>query len=542
MTKLKLLIVGPVLLLLASAVQAQKFRSDDPIWEDPDRKPIPSPATIDDVSMVVDFLSNTFAHRPDDRVPGAENINTLGEVPDSSWFTNRMTMRALSSADLVKGPNSRQGPDMSKPWVIVRGKTQGITPGFTIVDGRGDTYFIKFDPPGYAQLATSAEVISTKFFHAFGYNVPEYYLARIRRENVTIGTDAKLTDENGRKRKWTEKDVDRIFKRVAVQEDGTVQVVASLKVDGTVIGPFKYYGTRSDDPNDIFPHEHRRELRGLRLFAAWLNHDDSRSLNTLDSYIQEGESGYVKHHLSDFGSCLGSGSVRIQGRRAGNEYMLEWGPILKAALSFGAWDRSWRYVDYPRYPSIGRFEADYFKPERWRPEYPNPAFERMQNEDAFWACRTIARFTNEAVRAIVKTGELRDPEAEEYLINCLIKRRDKIVRHYLARMNPLSDFQIATKEAQNVLRFCNLGEEAGVGKAESYQYQWSSYDNGSGATKSLGAVEVVATPELPMPGESATGYLAVVIRTLSPDQKDWKKGVTVYLAPSPLRVVGVERE
>ena len=75
-------------------------------------------------------------------------------------------------------------------------------------------------------------------------------------------------------------------------------------------------------------------------------------------------------------------------------------PIFKASISLGIWDRPWRHVKYPDYPAIGRFEGDFFKPEVWRPEYPNPAFERMLPADAFWAVRIINRFSDDMIRAI----------------------------------------------------------------------------------------------------------------------------------------------
>lgn len=529
--------------VLCSETQAQRFRVDDPIWVDPDRSPVAQPAVVDEFSQAADFLLNTFTHRPGDKVARAANINTAGLVPDSSWFTNRMSARSLSLEELVRGPNRKSGPDQSQPWVIVRAKTQGITPGFSIRDSHGDTYFIKFDPASNPEMATSAEVICTKFFHAFGYNVPENHLAFVEQSKLAIDPEARITDENGKKRRMTEDDLDRIFDRVAKAPDGSVRAVASLMIEGKPIGPFRYYGTRSDDANDLFPHEDRRELRALRVFAAWLNHDDSRSINTGDFFVPEGVGGYVRHYLIDFGSCLGSGSVRIQGRRAGNEYMLEWTPMLKSALTLGLWDRPWRYIDYPDYPSIGRFEADYFQPRRWKPEYPNPAFDRMQPEDAFWATRIVKRFTDEMIRAIVRTGRYTDPKVEAYLVECLIKRRDKIVAEYLRELNPLDDFEVAEAQGRPVVRFTHLGEAAGLGKVERYEWQWFSYNNHPERESEIGRKESGGRPEIQVPA-AQSDYLLVKVRGLSKAQPNWQREVRVYLRRegASAKVVGVEWE
>ena len=85
---------------------------------------------------------------------------------------------------MIRGPDRLQGPDRSQPWVVVSGKSKGASPGFTILDGRGETYFIKFDPQDYPQVTTSTELIATKFFHAAGYNVPHNYLIQIRRDHL----------------------------------------------------------------------------------------------------------------------------------------------------------------------------------------------------------------------------------------------------------------------------------------------------------------------------------------------------------------------
>ena len=171
----------------------------------------------------------------------------------------------------------------------------------------------------------------------------------------------------------------------------------------------------------MIPHEHRRELRGYRVFSAWLNHDDSRSVNSIDSYVEGGGERYLVHYLQDFSSMLGSGSdwqhrIAPQNPRAGQRIHPRGSrPILKTALSLGLWERPWRGVKYTVYPQVGGIEAEFFDPDQWKPEYPNPAFERMLPEDAFWAARIVSKFSDAAIQAIVKEGDFRAPEAEAHL-------------------------------------------------------------------------------------------------------------------------------
>ena len=130
-------------------------------------------------------------------------------------------------------------------------------------------------------------------------------------------------------------DVAQWLKNTPRTKDGSIRALASRYVPGKVVGQYRYTGTRPDDPNDIYPHERRRELRGLRVFAAWLNHDDARSINSIDTYVEEDGRHYIRHYLQDFGSNLGSGSTSAQQPRGGNEYLIERDKIGKGLISFG---------------------------------------------------------------------------------------------------------------------------------------------------------------------------------------------------------------
>lgn len=531
-----LALLGP---LSSVPAGAQKFYPDDPLLVDHDDMDVPKPGEVE-LSGGWDMIENSFGIGTPPKEPGprAVNVNTLGEVPDSSWFTNRIGVRDLTVEELKRGPDTA-GPPRGR-WTVIRGKSEGVTPGFTIRDERGLVYFVKFDPPGWPNLASAADVIGTKVFHAIGFNVPENYIARLRRDQVDRAPDARISRRGQGDDAMTDRDLDDIFSRAHIREDGSVRVVASLALEGEPLGPTKWFGTRPDDANDVFPHEDRREIRGYRVFSSWVNHDDSRAINSLDMYVEQDGRHFVRHYLIDFASILGSGSTGPQGRRAGNEYLLDWGPFFKAAATLGIWDRAWRDVEYPDYPEVGRFESRFFQPERWKPEHPNAAFRRMNAEDAFWAARIVSRFDDEAVRAVVETGELDDPEAEEYLVRTLIERRDKIVAYWFARLAPLDGFAVEGSAGGQHLVFSNEGETAGLGRATGYRYDWSTFDNRSGTRTPIASGEasgtVVAIPDDP------ADYLVVRIVPVAPGMPAWEQAVEAYLTRAPRRLVGLERE
>ena len=168
-------------------------------------------------------------------------------------------------------------------WVVSGGKSTGVQPGFRMTDPSGQLYQIEVDPPSNPELASGAEIIGTAFYHAIGYHTVEVYLAEIDRAALVISEKATIRDPlNGRRRRLKKSDLDEVFERAARRPDGRYRVLVSRFAPGKPLGNFRYYGTRPDDPNDIVAHEHRRELRGARVFGAWLNHDDSRGINSLD--------------------------------------------------------------------------------------------------------------------------------------------------------------------------------------------------------------------------------------------------------------------
>lgn len=507
-----------------------RFLADDPI------QAMPAPNSIEtakprSLSDQYDYFLNTFGHPGELSTPKnvirARAVNTLGEVPDSEWYTNRHYLHPMTTAQIVAGAPG-QPPESAGPWTIVAAKNEGVTPGFTILDKSGRRYVMKFDPPGYQELATAADVISSKFFHALGYNVPANFIVEFDREHLVLGDETMLTDSLGKRRRMTSKDLGDVLSTVARNEQGRYRAVASFYLSGSPLGPFRYHGTRKDDPNDIVPHEHRRDLRGLRLFCAWLNHDDSRSINTLDMLVQQGGRKFVRHHLIDFGSTLGSATYGPNSPRSGNEYVFSWKRPAAEFFTLGLYLPHWTRAKFPRINSVGRFESEVFDPEQWVPEYKNPAFLNQLPDDAFWAARQIMAFTDEQIQAVVESGKYSDPRATEWVTQCLIQRRDKIGRAYLQKVLPLDRFAIQGGE----LTFADLAVAHGMGQKQPYTISWSRFNNETHASEPVANATGAKLPAM------NSGFLKAAI-TSGSDKR--ALDVFVRVKGGKSEVVGVER-
>jgi hypothetical protein len=528
--------------------QQQRFYPDDPIWRDADTRDIP-PVEPFDLSKSYEFLNETFGDSVRSRGP-ALNVNTLGEVPDSSWFTNRLGRSDMTIDEVVRGPNQVDGPAPGM-WHVSGRPDSGITPKFTIRDARGDTYLIKLDPAKFPELPSSVEVISTKIFHAIGYNVPEDFIVTFDVSRLDVAPGAKIRTETGEKRPIQMADVEQWLKNAPRTANGSIRALASRYVPGKVVGQYRYTGTRSDDPNDIYPHERRRELRGLRVFAAWLNHDDARSINSIDTYVEDNGRHYVRHYLQDFGSNLGSGSTSAQQPRGGNEYLIERGKIARGLYSLGLWRRDWTKAQYPKSPSLGNIEADFFEPERWKTEYPQPAFGQMDAADAFWAASIASRFSDRMIKAIVDTGELSDPDAARFLTDVIIRRRDKVVAHWIAQTNPLDSFMVARTSTGEELAFDNAAIRLHASQpGATYKARWMALDNAAGVERAVGEEIDLGSPRATIPHSvwgpaDAAGfrYAMASIKTIDASHPNWANPVLVTIRErsGAIDVVGIER-
>lgn len=524
------------------AVGTLRFKNQEPVTVVNDRVPLAHPPATFDQGLVEyyvhqDLIEPTRRALTVEDPRRAQNVNSLGEVPDSAWFENRR----LTPEQIRRGPGLG-GPDASQPWRVVGVKVGGAAIGITFEDARHDRYVLKFDERNFPETESSADVIVQRLAWAFGYNVPDNQVVTFAREQLTLDPKAEVKNRQGGTRPMTQADLDQ-YLGMAESQNGTYRALASRMIGGKIIGGVEPEGTREGDPNDRVPHELRRDLRGQRVLWAWVNHPDIKSQNSLATLEPE---NYVKWYTLDFGESLGVGGRTTATPRLGYRTTYAVRESLISLVTFGAYVHPWERVrSVPALRGLGDFESTHFDPATWSPSHNWRPTDIADRFDQFWATEILLRLTPAHIQAAVEAGQYTDPRTTAYVTKTLIERQQKIARWALSKVAPLTDVSVRPDGAGLALCFDDLWLRHRLGAAASTRYDAASYDH---AGVALGERRDVA----PGPrgtcvtglraGVAQDGYTIIRLR-IHGEGRDDLPPMFVHVATGPTgpRVIGIDR-
>ena len=424
----------------------------------------------------------------------AANANAFDEVPNSTWFTNRNHIRAVSPAEIRRGPFDGILPE--KPWTVTELKKGGFNAGFQIKDANDKHWIIKLDRVGYPRASSGAGVVSSRLVWAAGYNISLEQAVLFRRDDLRFETQVASAAPDDPPVEPSR--LDEMLEHTARSTDGSYCADASLFLPGKVVGPIDFSGKRKDDPNDWYRHRNRRELRGLYVFYSWLNNWDVKDQQSLDMFDEtQGKEGHLHHYLLDVNGSLGAAAEGAKPLPYGYEKRIDFGGIGKRLVSFGFIREPWRKAPQRSgIASVGNFEGDTFHPKRWRPLQEVPPFHEMSPRDAYWGAKLVCSFSDAQIQAAIDAARYEDPRAPVYLIEVLQKRREKIARYWFDRVAPLDYFEVRSER----LHFHDLARDLGMAQARSYAVELSSSASGV-PERSF----VVSSTEIPLPHNAPHG-------------------------------------
>ena len=298
-------------------------------------------------------------------------------------------------ADLVRGPDSVTGVTLDN-WVVSGGKSTGVQPGFRMTDPSGQLYQMELDPPSHPELASGAEIIGTAFYHAFGYHVVEVYLAEL---------------DPGAHRPVREGDAVR-----PAREPAPALVAPRPRRRAA---PGRPAGQRQV-PRDRQPLRGRQAARQLPLLrhaprrperhraarapARAARRTRVRRLVEPRRLARHQQPRHARDRRARAATSSTTCSTSARSWAAARSTRSGIAPATSTSSSGSPGWRRWRHwgctrgrgctstIPRTRRRPSGASRPTAFDPLRWKPEYPNPAFDNMRPDDAFWAARIVATF------------------------------------------------------------------------------------------------------------------------------------------------------
>jgi hypothetical protein len=405
--------------LTSCSYRPARFFDRAPVDDARDRTPIPMPAFRWVPESV--YLSEVYLHRPiretldvDPNVPAAD-VNSMDEVPTSSWFTPR----DVDVGAMARGPDGPGPP--RPPFTVLSDDARAVaSSGFSISDARGQRYEMLIDPRDRPEMRTGAAAIAARLVWALGLNTPPVYVTAVRPDHF-------WRSEAGTP------DVPAMLRSGAPLVLGSYRVAALAMPPSVWIGYAPESGTRGDDPNDVVPHEKRRTLRTLKVFASWMALSGIGPPKTMDRYVGAPGEGHVVHFLTGLDDALGADDVvRVTDLPPGHGG----GSTLFRLITLGlAPNRAPRPTQI-EIPAVGHLEPD-VDPRAFGPSIPYEPADRLTPGDGYWAAKRIAAISSAHIALAIEFAKISDVRGRKAIQDALEARRERVIRHWFDRVTPV---------------------------------------------------------------------------------------------------------